>query len=235
MRVLQHRYSCSGILAGVTLFLILVCTLPVTGLTLVYIERTRSETLEHTINIEPSGEGHSVVITSRRAGSTTLIQSFETDGEFAVVSWVYRDLETGTTIFGTRRDSTIMLSGRYRGKTFVRQHTVEDKPWYQLFPLGLERLAVGKQQEVQFYVIGFEGITAMRIGNFRAERKGVEAVEVNGKLVPSVFVRVSLSGLASILWSGDYWLRAKDGRPLVARSDRGPGTQSNVIELIAEY
>jgi len=213
----------------------LSCTMPAFGLTLVYAEESRRNRFEHTITIEPTAGGYSIVVTSVKGEAAAITQELETDRGYSVLSWRYRDRASGTDIRGIRGKSSISLSGRYKGRTVERRFKIDSKPWYQLFPHGLERLVVsGEQEPLLFYAVGTEGIGAMRIGTFRAKPGEIEEIEWNGRRQAAIYVHISLTGFASILWSGDYWYRPADGRNLVSKSDRGPGTQSIMIQLISE-
>jgi hypothetical protein len=222
-------------LKALFILMILSSTLPAFGLTLVYIEESRMGRVEHTVTIEPTAGGYSIVVTSVAGEAAAITQELETDRGYSVLSWRYRDRESGTDITGIRRKSSISLSGRYRGRTVERRYKIDSKPWYQLFPHGLERLAVsGEQEPLLFYAVGIEGIGATRIGTFRAKPGEIEEIDWNGRRHAAVHVHISLTGFASILWSGDYWYRPSDGRNLVSKSDRGPGTQPIIFQLISE-
>ena len=220
--------------AAVVLILLACGNRPLPALTLVYEESTDSETVEHTFEIEESAGGYSIRLTSVRPGSSPVAQTLRTDAGFSVLSWRYRDPVEDTDITAARGASRINLEGRYRGREVRRSFKVDAKPWYQLFPHGLESLVGSAQTDLLFYAVGYEGIGAMRLGTFLARRSGVETIRWRGEPVEATRVIVSLRGLASVLWSGEYWYRNRDGRNLVSRSDRGPGTGPVEIRLISE-
>jgi hypothetical protein len=214
-------------------------TLPALALTLVYIEESGSDSIEHTITIAEIPGGYTIGVTSVQAEIPTIIQELEADESLSVLSWTYRDPEAGTDFTAIRTASRrgrsiIAIKGRYRGKAVNRRLAIDEKPWYQLFPHGMDHYVLSQEQETLFYAVGYEGIGALRLGTFRARRGRVEQVERNGRLEPGVYVHISFTGLASIFWSGDYWFRPGDGRNLIAKSDRGPGTDPIVVELISE-
>lgn len=216
------------------LFLMFCSSLALPALTLVYQESTDSEPVEHTFRIEQTAGGYSIRLTSLSAISSPVVQMLETDDGFSVLSWRYRDLAAGTDIISVRDESRILLSGLYRGREVRRSFKVDSKPWYQLFPHGLEGLVMSAQTDLYFYAVGYEGIGAMRLATFHARRSGVETILWRGEPVAATRVVVTLRGLASVLWSGEYWYRNIDGRNLASRSDRGPGTGPVDIRLISE-
>ena len=223
-------------LKAIFILAVISSIVPAFGLTLVYVEESRRDRFEHTITIEPTASGYSIVVTSVEGEAAAITQELETDRGYSVLSWRYRDRESGTDIRGIRGKSSISLRGRYKGRTVERRFKIDSKPWYQLFPHGLERLAVsGEQEPLLFYAVGTEGIGAMRIGTFRAKLGEIEEIDWNGRRQAAIYVHISLTGFASILWSGDYWYRPADGRNLVSKSNRGPGTQPIIIQLISEH
>lgn len=202
--------------------------------TLEYTERTGKETVVHTFSIEALSTGYSIEVLTVKEGSPEIVQEVRTDRVFDVESWTYRSEATETYVEAVRRGTEIVLQGRHKGKDVRRTFDVEGQAWYQLFPVGLERLVSAENEEFRFWAIGSEGIGAMRIGNFRARVGRLENVELGERSVNARHVHIALAGLGSILWSGDYWYRPSDGRSLLWISDRGPGTGRSVTELTAE-
>lgn len=207
---------------------------PAPALTLVYTEQSAGETTRHTFVIEPADGGFSVEVISEREGRVVVFQELETDPGFSTLSWRWVEEAEATDVTAVRDGSTISLAGRREGRNLSRKFTIGADPWYQLFPLGLEPLALSARGSAKFWAIGTTGISAMRVGSFRAVVAGLEEVEWGGTRVPAIRVRVSLAGPISILWHGDYWYRPGDGRNLVSSSDRGPATPGLKIELTEE-
>ncbi len=220
-----------GILAAL---LLVLAALPAPALTLVYVEGSGETATRHTFDIEPITGGFTVQIAIERADRLVVFQELETDPGFSVRSWRWVEESRATDVTAVRDGTVITLTGRWEGRPIERTFTVGDDPWYQLFPLGLERLALGGTGSARFWAIGTSGIAAMRIGRFRAVVAGPEEVAWGGGRVAAIRVRISLAGPISILWHGDYWYRAADGRHLVAISDRGPGTPDLQMELTEE-
>ena len=214
--------------------LLLLAALPAPALTLVYTEQAGAATTRHTFLIEPAAGGFTVEVFSEREGRQVVFQRLETDPGFSVLSWRWLEEGEATDVTAIRDGSSISLTGRYEGREVSRRFPVADDPWYQLFPHGLEPLAMAGRGSAKFWAIGTTGISAMRIGSFRAVVAGPEQTEWSGARVPAIRVHVSLAGLASILWYGDYWYRPGDGRNLVSVSDRGPGTPDLKMELTEE-
>jgi hypothetical protein len=74
----------------------------------------------------------------------------------------------------------------------------------------------------------------LKIGKFSVTRKADEPIDLAGKTVAAVHLRISLSGLLSVFWHGDYWYRRGDGRFLRYRGKNRPGGEVAVSELVGE-
>ena len=160
--------------------LLLLAALPAPALTLVYTEHAGAETTCHTFLIEPAAGGFTVEVSSQREGRLVVFQRLETDPGFSVLSWRWVEEGKATDVTAIRNGSSISLTGRYEGREVSRRFTVGDDPWYQLFPHGLEPLALAGKGSVKFWAIGTTGISAMRIGTFRAVVAGPEQAEWSG-------------------------------------------------------
>jgi len=220
---------------GVLLALLFVlAALPAPALTLVYTEEAGAQTTRHTFVIEPAAGGFAVDVSSERDGRIVVFQELQTDPGFSVLSWRWVEEGEATDVTAVRVGSSILLTGLREGRKISRKFPVGTDPWYQLFPHGLEPLALAGRGSAKFWAIGTTGITAMHIGSFRAVVTGPEQADWSGTRVPAIRVHVSLAGVGSILWYGDYWYRPLDGRNLVSISDRGPGTPDLKMELTGE-
>jgi hypothetical protein len=214
------------------LLLLALTALPAPALTLVYLEGSGGDATRHTIVVDPAPGGLVVAVTIERAGRPLVREELETDAGFSVRKWRWVEESASTDVTAVRDGATISLTGRREGRAIDRTFDVGDDPWYQLFPLGLERLALDGTGSTRFWAIGTSGIAALRAGHLRAVAAGSEGVAWGGGTVPTVRVRVSLPGPGSLLWHGDYWYSPANGRFVVAVSDRGPGTRSQRMELV---
>jgi hypothetical protein len=75
--------------------------------------------------------------------------------------------------------------------------------------------------------------TEARVFRLKARREGRQVVNVAGQPVEAERVKVTLTGIASFIWSSVYWYRPADGTFLRSESVRGfIGTPKTVIELV---
>ena len=87
---------------------------------------------------------------------------------------------------------------------------------------------------MQFRSIGTQGPGELKIGKFTVTRKGDETIDLAGKKVAAVHLRISLSGLLSIFWHGDYWYRRGDSNFLRYCGKNRSGGPVAVSELVKE-
>ena len=221
------------------ILLALPACVPAFAVTLVYTERSDprqsdERAVTHTFIIDPAPGGYAISVTSQQQGGLVVYQKLRTNEGFSVLEWWYLDEAKATEFTAIREGSVIRFAGRRGTRSVSRTFAVDDSPWYQLFPHGLEQLVASGGQGLRFWAVGAEGAGAMRIGAFRAIVGKLEQIEYGGALVEARHVRIRLAGPGSLLWSGDYWHRPHDGRNLVSSSDRGPGSHPIRIELSSE-
>lgn len=218
--------------AAVICLCLLSFLLPAEALT--YREVEGEITVTHTIVITPAPPGYSVELTSRRSGGGMIRQTFRTAADLSTLAWTFSDpgrqMELGARLQG----EVIVLSGTLRGKKVDKKFTAAGPPWNQLFQMGLGPFALASDKKIQFRSIGTQGPGEMKIGKFTITRQGEEKILLAGKEIIVVQLRVSLSGLLSIFWHGDYWYRKGDGRFLRYRGKNRPNGPVAISELVEE-
>lgn len=214
---------------------LLVCLLPLLPAeTLTYREVEGEITVTHTIAITPAPPGYRVELASSRAGGGLVRQTFRTAADFSTLVWTFSDPGRQMELNARRQGEAIDLSGTFRGKKVEKKFTANGPPWNQLFQMGLGALALASDKSFQFCSIGTQGPGEMKIGKFTVTRQGEEKISLSGAEIVAVRMRVSLSGLLSIFWHGDYWYRKSDGRFLRYRGKNRPGGPVAVSELVEE-
>lgn len=208
-----------------------------TAETLTYREVEGKEIATHVISItsdpEKLGPGFRVELATTRAG-VVVRQTFLTDSDLSTISWTFSDPARSMELNASWQGGKIVLSGNAKGKKVAREFDGEGPAWNQLFQMGLGAFVESGAASFQFRSIGTQGPGELKIGKFTVNRKAVESIDLAGKTVPAVRLRVSLSGLLSIFWHGDYWFRQGDGRFLRYRGKNRPGGPPAVSELVGE-
>jgi len=204
------------------------------GESLTYYEVEGASTVTHTLAVTPAAPGYRVELASSRAGGGTIRQTFLTASDRSTLAWTFSDPERQMEWSAELRGAAVILSGLTRSRKIEEKFKVGDLPWNQLFQMGLEPFAVSASRGLKFCSIGTQGPGEMKMGKFTVSRQGGEKIKSGGKEITAVRLRVSLSGLLSIFWHGDYWYRQSDGRFLRFRGKNRPGGPVAVSELVEE-
>ena len=204
--------------------------------TLTYREVEGKDTATHVIAIAPDvgnpGSGFRVELVTTRAGAAVR-QTFVTAADLSTLSWTFSDPGRGMELNASRQGEKIVLAGSIQGKKVTREFAGEGPAWNQLFQVGLGAFVRSGAASFQFRSIGTQGPGELKIGKFTVTRKAGEEIELGGKKITAVRLRISLSGLLSLFWHGDYWFRP-DGRFLRYRGKNRPGGPLAVSELVEE-
>jgi len=215
------------------LLLMLVGFIGLTAENLDYRETTSGRSESHCYRIEPFGSGFLVTL-QRRGVGVALDDEFETDAEFSTRRWRFHDASDNTHVEAFREGDVIHLSGVHDNNAIRREFHIDRSPWKQIFALDFESFIRSPEKEFSFWSIGTSGAGDMKIARFSARKKGARQVMVNGLPVDAVGLRLSLTGLLSLFWHGDYWFRKSDGRYLLYEGRNGFIAAVTRKELVAE-
>jgi hypothetical protein len=183
--------------------------------------------------IAPEASGFQVtLLTTRPAGEVR--QTFRTDAGLATLAWTFSDPTRRLELAAHVQGAEIVLSGSDGGKAVAKRFAAAGPPWNQLFQMGLGPFVISGEKRMSFRSIGTEGPGELKLGKFTVTRQGDETIGLGGKEVVAVRLRVSLSGLLSVFWHGDYWFRRGDGRFLRYRGKNHAGGPVAVSELAEE-
>jgi hypothetical protein len=153
------------------------------------------------------------------------------DPAMATLAFAYGNTRQDTFYTASRQGDAIFLEGRLRGKQFSRLSRTDARPLYESVERSLQGFAIsGSSLAIPFWIVL---PTEAAVFQLVARREGRELVSVGGKMVIAEKVKVSLPGLASIVWSSLYWYRPADGTFLRSEAARGfIGTPLTVLELV---
>ena len=202
--------------------------------TLTYREVEGEITVIHTITITHAPPGYRIELASQRTVGGTVRQTFRTAADLSTLAWSFSDPGRQMELDARMQGEAVILSGSLRGRPLANEFKTGDLAWNQLFQIGMEPIVISGETEFKFCSIGTEGPGELKMGKFTATRENEEMIQLGGKETAAVHLRVSLSGLLSIFWHGDYWYRKSDGRFLRFRGKNRPSGPVAVLELIAE-
>jgi hypothetical protein len=199
--------------------------------TLTYREVEGEDVAIHVLSIISREPGFRVELATTRDGAVVR-QTFRTAADLSTLDWSFSDPGRQMELAAVRRDGEIVLTGTFRGKKVAKAFSAEGPPWNQLFQVGLGPFALSGEKSTQFRSIGTQGPGELKIGKFTVTRRDDERVRLDGREIAAVRLRISLSGLLSVFWHGDYWYGSGDGRFLRYRGRNRAGAPVAVSELV---
>ncbi|MBN1412261.1 MAG: hypothetical protein JW969_15555 [Spirochaetales bacterium] len=201
---------------------------------LVYRENTGDTTIIDTYRIERDGNGYRIKLNSLINGESGWDITLKTDEEYSTLEWNFRFEREGTDFHAERTGNKIILKGVYKGKDVKKEYNINSHPWKQHFPFGLGKSLLNNKSVI-FWGIGLRGQGELEAGEMIAQVEETTDLNFSGKSVPSMKVKISLTGWLSVFWHADTWFRSEDGRYLMYEAVNGPaGTPLTTILLEKE-
>ena len=151
--------------------------------------------------VESNGNG--VAIQSSRADDWIFT---ECDASGNTRSW-HVDKEK-SDYFAVRDGNTIRINGSLKGEPVDKELEKDGLPWFQSLYYSLSRFVKSDKEEIRFWMIRPDNLSLVKLV---ATKKAVETIRVNGRKETTQKVRISATGLLSLLWHGHYWYRQHDG------------------------
>ena len=198
---------------------------------LTYRETEGTVVATHSLSIVPEAQGFHIQLTTTREDGV-IRQTFRTAADFSTLAWTFSDPGRQMELDAKIQGEDIVLSGTFGNKKVEKEFNAAGAPWNQLFQMGLASYALAREESFQFRSIGTQGPGELKIGKFTVKRRDDEKINLGGKEIAAVHLRISLSGLLSIFWHGDYWYRKTDGRFLRYRGKNRSGGPIAVSELV---
>ena len=197
--------------------------------TWVYRERTgkREIIIEMSEESVPGGS----IIHSLMSDGETHDSSIDASG--GSIGYQYASTSGETAYSVSKGDGVLRIEGTFKGKPLSRALRIDAKPWYQTIERSLREYALsGSSQPIHFWIVQPYEAKAYLL---QARGEGQEEIDVGGRRVQAMKVRVGLPGIAHLLWSTLYWYRVEDGFFIRYEGVRGiPGTPKTVVELIGQ-
>jgi hypothetical protein len=208
---------------------------------MVYAETICAQTFIYKINSGEKEYFRKVVISKSESNYLLKISNtfnrderiYNTDSSFAVLNWNFRNSETGTDLTAKRIENTIVVTGQFGNKKIDEKFEIDGSPWCQEWSLMLRGFALSDKNAIRVWTIDsskFHDVHA-----FHANKEKMETIEVAGRKIEALHVKVRLKGMMKYLWSGNIWFRKSDGAFLFSRmTSNGPTGPLTVVQLISE-
>jgi len=211
----------------VTLFLLSACA-SLAAEDLVYEQVSGDQRIEYLESRTAEGDGYAVTLQGAGEKSESRLGS-----DLSTLSWTIERPSDSTRVSFVREGRTIKAEGSFKGKPFRKSYGIDDDPWIEFHELGMDNFAGQSRNEMSFWTIDRRN---MSIVKFKAQKQGVDLVEIAGTRQKAIKVRLSLTGILSVLgWHAAFWLREDDGRYLrLDAPGLTPADHASVVTLIRE-
>lgn len=218
------------------LIIVFICTTFLSARQRVYQEKTGSLVVTHHFNIETTTNGYTIHLTTE-SNEGSISQLFLLDKTLATQNWSYDAPNKKTKLQATRQGKAIMMKGTDEGSPIQKTFEIDELPWNQTFNIGLEQFALNtKTDSCKFWAIGVGGPGNMKITRFKVKKKSSEPIllTVGNQKMPAIYMTISLTGLLSLFWTGEYWYRQGDGVFLRYKGKNKPGASVSFMQLVSE-
>lgn len=158
-----------------------------------YEERQGGQKRIFRLEEEKTSQGIRVVATS-----TEETHIFWLDERYATQKWFFTNKNTQFVI---EREGNILVR-KERG-IVVTNYTIDDAPWYQFVEVSFRPWILSGEKNRGIFWIIQPGVMALH--RMVAKKEGEETLEIGGKRIPAVKVRMTLPGAASAFWGAWYW------------------------------
>ena len=125
-----------------------------------------------------------------------------------VVEWKFTDEKNTSRFIAVRENNLIKISGIYKGNDFKREHGIDDREWHQVFNWEFDEFFASGKKEMEFWAIRPDDPNTC--GVMVVKNEGTQKLTVLGKEEECVYSKVTLAGLLSVFWTGEYWYRKSD-------------------------
>jgi hypothetical protein len=128
-----------------------------------------------------------------------------------------------------RQDNIIIIKGEKDGEPVEKHIEIDSSPWFQPLSYSLQDLALNESETIVFWMIRPDTLKVVRL---QAKRADEETLVLGDQEITAIRVEITLTGILSTIWKGNYWFRKEDGLFLRYQSRHGlPGTAETVISL----
>ena len=177
----------------------------------------------------------------RRVGDHRELRSESSTGEVHIVtvdaetlesiSWRHSAPRASTEYIARRTGRTISVTGRSDGTRVHETFQLDDEdPWIQSIERSLQPFVLSDRDRIRFWTIQPGDLQLRKL---QAARRSRTTIELDGRPIDVIEVRVSLPGIGSVFWSATYRFRASDGQFVQSEAVRGwPGTPKTIVEKL---
>ena len=151
--------------------------------------------------------GYSISVSSTK-GKEQSVQELGCDSTYATIRWHYSS-NTNTDIVFRRNADRIELSGTLKGNPVNKILKIDNQPWYQIVPLGLQTASRDSVGRSKFWAVSLDEPAVLKPVCFHIAKSTDSPLPNHPEIACRCF-RMNIEGLPSQIWAGDYFIRQDD-------------------------
>jgi len=175
--------------------------------TFTYKEVERGVPATSDFSVVREGHGYHISVSAIK-GKARSRQDIICDSTYATLELRYQS-DLNTDISFRRNADRIELTGALRGKRIKKTLTIDNHPWYQVVPLGLQTASRDSAGRSKFWAVSIEQPAELKAVRFCVA--GIDSASQPGH--PEIACRrfhMKIEGLLTQIWVGDYFMRQDD-------------------------
>jgi hypothetical protein len=138
--------------------------------------------------------------------------------DFLTEKSIFQEPEKNTKYMAVKVGNEIQVTGTLKGKDVKKVLVLKNKVWLQSFTTAAMYFMTKDFRALTFSIIRQDTIELI---DFEITRKKIEAIDIQGASVQTQKLRLNPTGIGSLFWSMDSWLRLSDFIPVYSKMSDG--------------
>ena len=163
----------------------------------------------------------------KQRDNSIVYDEFVLDKEYSVEKWTRTNIAEDTQFVSERKEETLVVKGKLKGKSIDREIDLGKKPLYIYPEFNLVKFVLSDMRKIKFWTFRRDSMKKLPM---QAIKKGEKEIVVNGKRVQAIEVYYSITGkMREKHYRHNYYYRKSDGMLLKREEQNG-----RVEELVKE-
>jgi hypothetical protein len=131
-------------------------------------------------------------------------QEMTCDSTFNTITWRH-NIDSNTDLFFIRKNDHIEVNGKLFGKPIIKNISIDNRPWYQVVPLGLQTVCQDSAGRAKFWAMSLEEPFMLKPVCFCVAGISNSPMPIHPETACRC-IHIKIDGMAQI-WKGDYFIR----------------------------
>lgn len=138
----------------------------------------------------------------------TTFEEYRLNAQDETLVWKVRQPQEKTLYEGRREGNHLLLKGQWKGRPLTKDLPIDARPFYFNPKVGLRSFALSGRPSLLFWAMRHDDLSVYLM---KAENKGREMLDIQGKKVETIKVVWTLPDFRSAFFKRTYWFRSSDG------------------------